>query len=76
MLIIIYSVEGIETRYDWKVRGSNSGWSEFFCTRPDQPWGPPSLLYGYRVFPEGKATGARRWPPTPSSADVKERVEL
>ena len=23
-------------------------------TRPDRPWGPPSLLYnGYRVFPRG-----------------------
>ena len=25
---------------------------EIFCTRPDWPWSPPSLLYnGYRVFP-------------------------
>ena len=24
---------------------------EIFCTHPNQPWGPPSLLYiGYRVF--------------------------
>jgi len=49
---------------------------EIFLTRPDRPWGPPSLLYnGYRVFPGGKAAGAWRWPPTPSSVKVKERVE-
>jgi len=29
-----------------------------------------------RVFLGGKATGAWRWPPTPSSAEVKERVEV
>jgi hypothetical protein len=34
-------------------------------TRPDRPWGPPSLLHnGYRVSPVGKAAGAWRWPPT------------
>jgi len=48
---------------------------ETFCTDPDQPWIPPSLLYnGHRVsFPEIK------WPghgidhhPPPSSPEVKE----
>jgi len=34
---------------------------ETFRTRPDRPWGPPSLLYnGYRVFPGVKAAGAWR----------------
>jgi len=34
---------------------------EFFDTRPDRPWDPPSLVYnGYRVFPEAKAAGSWR----------------
>jgi len=50
---------------------------QIFRSRPDRPWGPPSLLYnGYRIFVGGKAAGAWRWPPTPSSVDVKERVEV
>jgi len=61
----------------WTVRGSNPEGGEIFRTRPDLPWGPPNLLYnGYQVFPGGKAAGAWRWPPTPSSAEVKERVHL
>jgi hypothetical protein len=50
---------------------------EIFSTRPDRPWVLPSLRYNrYRVIPGGKATGAWSWPPTPSNARVKERVEL
>jgi hypothetical protein len=42
----------------WTVRGSNSVVGEIFRTRPDRPWGPPSLLYnGYWVYPGGKAAG-------------------
>jgi hypothetical protein len=40
--------------------GSNPGGGEIFRTRPERPWGLLSLLYnGYRVFPGGKAAGAR-----------------
>jgi hypothetical protein len=50
----------------WTVRGSNPGGGEILRTRPDRPWGPPSLLYNrYRVIPGDKAAGAWRWPPTP-----------
>jgi hypothetical protein len=61
----------------WKVRGSNPVGGEIFDTRPDRPWGPPSHLNNAnRVFTGGNATGAWPLPPTPSSTEVKERVEL
>jgi hypothetical protein len=72
---IAQSVQRITT--GWTVRGSNPDGGEIFRTCPDRLCGPPSLLYKeYRVFPGGKSAGAWRWPPTPSSAEVKERVEL
>jgi len=41
---------GYFTRYGLGGPGSNPGGGEVFRTRPDRPWGPPSLLYnGYRV---------------------------
>jgi len=72
------SAVGIAVRYRWTARGSNPGRGEIFRTRPDRHWGPPTLLYnGYRVFfPGRKAAGEWCWPPTPSSVEVKERVEL
>ena len=51
--------------------------ARLFAPVQTDPVGPPSLLYsGYRVFPAGKTAGAWRWPPTPSSVEVKVRVEL
>jgi len=49
-----------------------------FSTRPDRPWGPPSLLYnGYRLFPGGKERPGRDTDPSPTSSAVgHERVEL
>jgi hypothetical protein len=65
------------SRYSNSLRGSNPRGGGIFRTRPDRPWGPPSLLCnGYRLSPGSKAAGAWRWPPTPPSAEVKERVEL
>jgi hypothetical protein len=48
------------------------GGGEIFCTRPDRPWGLPSLLYnGYRVFPGVKRPGRGADHPPPSSAEAK-----
>ena len=76
------SEPGLLSRYsDWLLAGRSGDripvGGEIFRNRPDRPWGPPSLLCnGYRVFPGRKAAGAWRWPHIPSSAEVKERVEL
>jgi len=60
----------------WSVQGSNPGGGKIFCTSPDQPWGPPILLYnGYQVFPRGKGPGHDTDHPLPTSAKVKERVQ-
>ena len=54
---IAQSVQRLAT--GWTVQGLNPGRGEIFCTHPDRPWGPPSLVYnGYWVFPGGKAAGA------------------
>jgi len=59
------------------VQGLNPSGGKIFCTRPDWPWGPSSLLYnGYWVFPWGKTVVVWHWPPTTSSAEVQKRVEL
>ena len=58
----------------WTARGLIPGKCENFCTGPDRPWGPSSLLWAPGLFPGSKAAWA--WLPTPSSAEVKERLEL
>jgi len=70
---------GIATAYGLDGPVIESRWGgEVFRTSPDRPWGPPSLLYnGYRVFPGGKVRPGRDADPSsPSSAEVKDRVEL
>jgi hypothetical protein len=49
-----------------------------YFLHPSRPaLGPTQLLYNaYRVIAGGKAAKAWRSPPTPSSAEVKERVHL
>jgi len=48
---------------------------DIFRTCPDQPWGPPSLLYnGYRVFPGGKERPERDADPSRTSRAVVKKV--
>jgi hypothetical protein len=80
-IISVYSINWERKRLratGWTVRGSNPGGGEIFRTRPDRPWGLPSLLYNeYRVsFPGIKRPGRGVDHPPSSSARVKERVEL
>jgi hypothetical protein len=68
-----------KVRIEYKEgRNKNPGGVDIFRTRPDQPWGPPSLLYnGYRVFfPGVKRPRLGVNHPPQFSAEVKERVEL
>ena len=61
----------IATGYGLDGPGSNPGGCEIFRTCPEQPWGPPSLLYnGYRVFPGGKERPGRDADPSPPSIAV------
>ena len=72
------SVVCIATRYGLDGPGIESPCGRDFLTLPDRPWGPPSLLYNeYRVsFPGVKRPGRGVDHPPPSSAEVKEKVEL
>jgi hypothetical protein len=70
-------------RYCDSLRAGRSGdripvGGEIYRPRLDRPWSPPSLLYNwYRVsFPGVKRPGRGVTHPPPSSAEVKERVEL
>ena len=69
---------GQRSRYsDWTVRGSNSGESEIFRTRPDRPF-PSSLLYSvYRVSLPGEKRPGPGVDHRPScGAKIKEVVKL
>jgi len=48
---------------------------EIFRTRPDRPWGPPSLLYNGSLLGIKQPRRDVDHPPK-SSVDVEERVEL
>ena len=56
----------------WTVRGLNPGGNEIVPTRPDRPWGPPSLLNnGYRDIPGSKAAGIVVDSPHPVASKLK-----
>ena len=71
------SVVGMATAYGMDGQEIESRWGRDF-PHPSRPLlGLPSLVYNrYRVFLGGKATRAWHWPPTLSSAEVKERIAL
>jgi hypothetical protein len=61
------------------IRGSNPGGHKIFHTHINRPWGPPGLVnseYYWVSFPGVKWPGRGVKHPPPSSAEVKERVEL
>ena len=69
------SSASIATRYELEGPGVKSQWVRDFPHpyRPTLgPTQPPIRVPG--LYPGGKTAGAWRWPPTPSSAEVKERV--
>jgi len=68
---------GIATRYEVDGLGIESRLRRDFSHLSISAWGPPGLLYkGYRIIHGCKAAGAWYCPPTPSSAEVKDRVEI
>jgi hypothetical protein len=73
-----HSSVGIATRCGLDSPGSNPSGGRGF-PHPSRPaLGPvqPPIQWVPTLFPGGKTVGVWRWPPTPSSAEVKERVEL
>jgi hypothetical protein len=69
---------GIASRYGLDGSGIESRWGRDF-PHPSRPsLGPtqPPMQWVLGLFPGNKVTGTWRWPSTPSTAEVKERVEL
>jgi hypothetical protein len=70
--------QSVELTTGGTIRGLIPGWSYIFRTLLYRARGPPSLLYdGYRVSFRGvRRPGRAVNHPPPSSAEVKDRIEL
>ena len=77
-LVSVLSPVGTAAHYGLDGLGIESQWWRDFPHLSRLALGPTSHLYSgvTGVFPGDKAVGAWRWSPTPSSAEVKGRVEL
>jgi hypothetical protein len=65
----------VRIKYTEKEKYPSGG--DIFSTRPDRSWGQPSHLYNrYRVSFSGVKRHGVALKTHPSSAEVKERVEL
>jgi hypothetical protein len=72
------SSDGIATRYGLDGSGIEFRWGRDI-PHPSRPsLGPtqPPIQWETGLFPGIKRAGAWSWPPTPSNAEVKERVQL
>jgi hypothetical protein len=68
----------VRMKYREQENKKSPGEGEIYRIRPDRPWSPSSFLDdGYRVsFLRVKRPGRAVNQPFPSSAEVKERIEL
>jgi hypothetical protein len=66
----------IATRYELHGPGIESQWRQDFLHPSDRHWAPPALLYNGHRFLGVKRPGCGVNDPPPSSAEVRDTVEL
>jgi hypothetical protein len=78
IMMDLYSSVSIATYNGLDGPEIESRWRAIFSVplQTDTEAHPASYTMGTGVFPGGKAAGTWRCPPTPSSSEVKDRVEL